>query len=389
MIYNLTMEKIVYLDHAATTPLDKNVIEKMIPFLSDNFGNANSLHTFGRRAVMAVDDSRDTVARLIGAKPNEIYFTSGGTEGDNWAIYSVAKGYEQKGKHIIISPIEHPALNESAHMLKDGGYEVEYMKVDKFGTVDLAHLKSIVRQDTIFVGCMMANNEFGTIQPIKEIAQIAHSVGAICFTDAVQATGVISYDVKDLDVDMLSMSAHKFYGPKGVGALYVKNGVKLLPYIAGGHQERSKRGGTTNVAGIVGMATALDIALKNSDKNNLYVKNLKDRFENGLKENLTDIKFNGNLENRLFANSNVTFNGISGEALLFNLDLNGVCASNGSACSAGSIEPSRALISIGLSKDDALSTVRFTFGKNNTESDVDYAIKVVCDCVLKLQQNRG
>ena len=233
---------------------------------------------------------------------------------------------------------------------------------------------------------MMANNEFGTIEPVKEIAKIAHSVGAICFTDAVQTTGVINYNVKDLDVDMLSMSAHKFYGPKGVGALYVKNGVKLLPLVAGGHQERSKRGGTTNVAGIIGMATALKIALSNVDKNNSHVKELKDRFERGLKENLTDITFNGDLEDRLYANSNVTFNGISGEALLFNLDLNGVCASNGSACSAGSIEPSRALINIGLSKADALSTVRFTFGKNNTVEDVDYAIKVVCDCVNKLKQ---
>ena len=376
----------MYLDHAATTPLDKNVIEKMFPFMSDNFGNANSLHTFGRRAVMAVDDSRDTVARLIGAKSNEIYFTSGGTEGDNWAIFSVAKAYQNKGKHIVISPIEHPALYESALLLKSAGYEVDFMKVDKFGTVDLAHLKSIVKEDTIFVGCMMANNEFGTIQPIKEIATIAHSVGAICFTDAVQTTGVIDYNVKDLGVDMLSMSAHKFYGPKGVGALYVRTGVKLLPHIAGGHQERSKRGGTTNVAGIVGLATALETALQNLAKNNLRVQNLKDRFETGLKKNLTDIKFNGNLKNRLCANSNITFKGISGEALLFNLDLNGVCASNGSACSAGSIEPSRALMSIGLSKEDALSTVRFTFGKNNTEEEVDFAIKVVCDCVLKLRQ---
>ena len=380
------MEKIVYLDHAATTPLDKNVIEKMLPYMTDNFGNANSLHTFGRRAVMAVDDSRDTVARLIGAKPNEVYFTSGGTEGDNWAINSVIKAYKDKGKHVIISPIEHPALHETALSLNSDGYDVEFMKVDNCGKVDLAHLKSIVRQDTIFVGCMMANNEFGTIEPIKEIAKIAHSVGAICFTDAVQTTGVINYNVKDLDVDMLSMSAHKFYGPKGVGALYVKNGVKLLPLVAGGHQERSKRGGTTNVAGIVGMATALKIALSNVDKNNSHVKELKDRFERGLKENLTDITINGDLEDRLYANSNVTFNGISGEALLFNLDLNGVCASNGSACSAGSIEPSRALINIGLSKADALSTVRFTFGKNNTVEDVDYAIKVVCDCVNKLKQ---
>ena len=386
MIYNLTMEKIVYLDHAATTPLDKNVIEKMLPYMTDNFGNANSLHTFGRRAVMAVDDSRDTVARLIGAKPNEVYFTSGGTEGDNWAINSVIKAYKDKGKHVIISPIEHPALHETALSLNSDGYDVEFMKVDNCGKVDLAHLKSIVRNDTIFVGCMMANNEFGTIEPIKEIAKIAHSVGAICFTDAVQTTGVINYNVKDLDVDMLSMSAHKFYGPKGVGALYVKNGVKLLPLVAGGHQERSKRGGTTNVAGIVGMATALKIALSNVDKNNLHVKELKDHFERGLKENLTDITINGDLEDRLYANSNVTFNGISGEALLFNLDLNGVCASNGSACSAGSIEPSRALISIGLTKADALSTVRFTFGKNNTVEDVDYAIKVVCDCVNKLKQ---
>ena len=231
------MKRTVYLDHSATTPLDKRVLEKMLPYMTENFGNANSLHSFGRTAISAVDASRDTVATLIGAKPNEIYFTSGGSEGDSWAIKSVANCYKNKGNQIIITPIEHPALYASAMDLKNDGFIVDEMRVFSDGTVDLEHLKSIVSDNTIFVGAMMANNEIGTIEPIKEIAKIAHSVGAIAFTDAVQTTGLINYDVKDLGVDMLSMSAHKFYGPKGVGALYVKSGVKISPIVFGGHQE--------------------------------------------------------------------------------------------------------------------------------------------------------
>ena len=379
------MQKIVYLDHSATTPLDNRVLEKMLPYMTSDFGNANSLHSFGRRAIDAVDQSRDTVATLIGAKPNEIYFTSGGSEGDSWAIKSVAKCYRDKGNQIIITPIEHPALYSSAMDLVNEGFVVDFMKVDNEGKVDLEHLKSIVSQNTIFVGAMMANNEIGTIEPIKEIAKVAKSVGAISFTDAVQTTGSINYDVKDLGVDMLSMSAHKFYGPKGVGALYIKNGVKISPIIFGGHQERAKRGGTTNVAGVVGMATALRLALLEREDNALKTKTARDLFVSEVKKALPFVKING-AEDKLVSNASITFSGVSGEALLYNLDLNGVCASNGSACSTGSIEPSRTLIEIGLLNEDAKSTVRFSFGKDNTVEDALYAVKCVIECVNKIKK---
>ena len=377
------MEKTVYLDHASTTPLDSEVLKKMTPYLTEYFGNANSLHSIGRHAICALDDSRDTVARLIGAKPSEIYFTSCGTESDNWAIKSTAKAYRERGKHIISSPIEHPAVLNALDELSSDGYEIEYIKVGADGVIDLAHLKSIVRADTIMVICMFVNNEIGTIQPIKEVASIAKSVGAISFTDAVQATGVINYDVKELGVDMLSMSAHKFYGPKGVGALYVKNGVKLNPLLSGGHQERAKRGGTSNVAGAVGLAEALKIALTTVDEDAKNVASLRDAFVEGVKKQLPFIKVNGGGD-KVPANANITFCGVNGESLLFNLDLKGICASNGSACSSGSIEPSKTLTEIGLTREEVRSTVRFTFGKHNTEEEVSYAIDAVVDCVKKL-----
>lgn len=377
------MIKQVYLDHASTTPLSGEVLNKMLPFMTDCFGNANSLHFFGRQAICALDDSRDTVASLIGAKPSEIYFTSGGTEGDNWAIKSTAIAYKDKGKHIISSPFEHPAVLSALDELSANGYQVDYIKVSSDGYIDLEHLKSLVKAETIMVVCMYANNELGTIQPVKEVAKIAKSVGAITFVDAVQATGVIDYKVNDLGVDILSMSAHKFYGPKGVGALFVRNGVKLLPLLSGGHQERSKRGGTSNVAGAVGIAQALKLSLSSAKENCQKVKDLRDEFVKRITENISIAKVNGG-EDKLPSHANITFKGVSGDALLYNLDIKGVCASNGSACSSGSIEPSKTLTAIGLLEEDARSTVRFTFGKNNTAEEVDYAVGVVVDAVNKL-----
>lgn len=250
-------KKPIYFDHAATTPVDKNVLEKMLPYFTEVFGNPNSQHAYGREAVKAVDEARDNIAKIIGAKPSELYFTSGGTESDNWALRGILHAYKDKGKHFIISPIEHAAMLVTAKALTKEGFEVDYMKVNEEGFVDLEHLKSIIRKDTIFVGCMMANNEVGTIEPIKEIAEIAHSVGAVMFTDAVQAAGVLKINVKDLGVDVMSMSSHKIYGPKGVGALYIRNGLRTESIITGGHQERMKRGGTTNTAGIVGFQKRL------------------------------------------------------------------------------------------------------------------------------------
>ncbi len=378
--------KNIYFDHAATTPLCKEALEKMLPYFTEVFGNPNSQHAFGREAVKAVDWARDTISKIINAKPNELYFTSGGTESDNWALRGVANAYKEKGKHIIISPIEHAAMLVTAKALQKEGFEIEYMKVDEFGFVDLEHLKNIVRKDTIFVGCMMANNEVGTIEPIKEIAEIAHSVGAVMFTDAVQAAGVLKIDVKELGVDMMSMSAHKIYGPKGVGALYIRNGLKTQSIITGGHQERTKRGGTTNVAGIVGYAQAFIIAERDMDKNFAFVSNLRDHFIDRVLNEVPFVKLNGPREKRLPANADFSFQFIEGESILFSLDLAGIAVSSGSACSSGSLEPSHVLLSLGLPEELAHGSIRFSFGKHNTIEQVDYAVETIKSAVQRLRE---
>ena len=376
----------IYFDHAATTPLDKRVLDKMLPYFTEVFGNPNSQHAFGRESVKAVDEARDTIASIIGAKPNELYFTSGGTESDNWALRGICHAYKDKGKHFIISPIEHAAMLVTAKALVKEGFEVDFMKVDEFGVVDLEHLKTIIRQDTIFVGCMMANNEVGTIEPIKEIAEIAHSVGAVMFTDAVQAAGVLKINVKELGVDMMSMSAHKIYGPKGVGALYIRNGLKTQSIITGGHQERMKRGGTTNVAGIVGYAEAFKIAMSEIDQNFAYVSSLRDHFIDRVINEVPFVKLNGPRENRLPANADFSFKFIEGESILFSLDLAGIAVSSGSACSSGSLEPSHVLLALGLSEELAHGSIRFSFGKHNTIEEVDYAVETIKDAVKRLRE---
>lgn len=380
------MEKQIYFDHAATTPVDKRVLEKMIPFFTETFGNANSQHAFGRSAMKAVDEARDGIAKLINTKPSELYFTSGGTESDNWAIRGVANAYKNKGKHLIISPIEHAAMITTAKALEKEGFEVSFMQVDGEGFVDLEHLKSIVRDDTIFIGCMMANNEVGTIEPIKEIAKIAKSVGAVCFTDAVQAAGVLDIDVKDLGVDMMSMSSHKIYGPKGVGALYIRNGLKVESILTGGHQERMKRGGTTNVAGVVGFYEAFKLAIADREKNFEYVSSLRDRFIDRVLAEVPFVKLNGPRENRLPANADFSFKFIEGESILFSLDLAGIAVSSGSACSSGSLEPSHVLLALGLPEELAHGSIRFSFGKHNTVEEVDYAVETIKSAVQRLRE---
>ena len=380
------MNKPIYFDHAATTPVCKEALEKMLPYFTDVFGNPNSQHAFGRESAKAVDGARDSIAKIINCKPNELYFTAGGTESDNWALRGVANAYKDKGNHIVISPIEHAAMIETAKALKKEGFDIEFMKVDEYGFVDLEHLKSIVKKGTIFVGCMLANNEVGTIEPIKEIAQIAHSVGAICFTDAVQAAGVLKIDVKELGVDLMSMSSHKIYGPKGVGALYIRNGVKVQSILTGGHQERTKRGGTTNVAGIVGFATAFEIADKEMQKNFEYVSHLRDHFIDRVLSEVPFVKLNGPRENRLPANADFSFKFIEGESILFSLDLAGICVSSGSACSSGSLEPSHVLLSLGLPEELAHGSIRFSFGKHNTIEEVDYAVDTIKTAVSRLRE---
>ena len=376
----------IYFDHAATTPLCKEALEKMIPYFSEIFGNPNSQHVFGRESVKAVDEARDTIAKIINCKPNELYFTSGGTESDNWAFRGIAEAYSDKGKHLIISPLEHAAMLSTAKALVKEGFEVDYMKVDSEGFIDLEHLKSLIRPDTIFIGCMLANNEVGTIEPIKEMAKIAKEHGIISFTDAVQAAGVIKTDVKELGVDLMSMSSHKIYGPKGCGALYVRNGIKIRNLINGGHQERMKRGGTTNVPAIVGFAEAFKIAEREREENFKYVSALRDKFINRVLNEVPYVKLNGPRENRLPANADFSFEYIEGESILFSLDLAGIAVSSGSACSSGSLEPSHVLLALGLPEALAHGSIRFSFGKHNTEEEIDYAVDVLRDSVKKLRE---
>ena len=375
----------VYFDHAATTPVDERVLQKMLPYFTDNFGNPNSQHWFGRRSVTAVDEARDTVASLIGAKPSEIYFTSGGTESDNWAIRGAVHARAEKGKHLIISAVEHPAMITTAKELEKEGFEVSLAPVDEYGAVDVEKLKSLLRPDTIFVGIMTANNEVGTIQPLAEISGLCRERGILFFTDAVQAAGALKIDVNDPAVDLLSFSGHKFYGPKGVGVLYIRSGLKLGKIITGGHQERTMRGGTTNVPAIVGLAEALRLAQEEREKNAAYVSSLRDRFISRVLHEIPYVKLNGHPQNRLPANANFSFRYIEGESLLFSLDLAGIAVSSGSACSSGSLEPSHVLLAMGLPEGLAHGSIRFSFGKDNTPAQIDYAVDKLKEIVVKLR----
>lgn len=377
--------KRIYFDHAATTPVKKEVLEKMLPYFSEIYGNANSQHLFGRDAVKAVDEARDTVARIINAKPSEIYFTSGGTEADNWALRGAAHALRGKGKHLIISSVEHPAMIATAKQLEKDGFDVTYLEVDKDALVHPETLKKAIRDDTIFIGVMTANNEVGTIQPVKELCEIAHERKILFFTDAVQAAGVLKLDVKELGVDMMSFSGHKFYGPKGVGVLYIKGGTRVDSILTGGHQERMKRGGTTNVPGVVGLAEALRLADEKREENAAYVASLRDRFIRGVEERIPEVKLNGHRTKRLPANADFSFRYIEGESVLFHLDLAGIAVSSGSACSSGSLEPSHVLLAMGIPEETAHGSIRFTFGPDNTEEEVDYAVNVLADTVKKLR----
>ena len=380
--------KSIYLDHAATTPLSQTAFEAMLPYFSDTFGNANSQHVYGRDGAKAVSGARQTIAECIGAKPSEIYFTSCGTEADNWAVKGIAAQLADKGKHIITSVIEHPAIYTTCKQLEKFGFEVTYLPVDSEGFVSAEELEKAIRPDTILVSIMFANNEIGTVQPIKELCEVAHAHGVLFHTDAVQATGAIKYDVKELGVDMLSMSAHKFYGPKGIGVLYIRNGMRIEKLISGGEQERAHRGGTTNVPAAVGMAVALREAIGNLEKDAAYVGGLRDRFVGKVLESVDEIYYNGakDTAKRLYNNANFSFRYIEGESILFSLDLAGISASSGSACSSGSLEPSRTLLSIGVPIGTAHGSIRFTFGKHNTVEEVDYTVDELVKTVKKLRE---
>jgi cysteine desulfurase len=379
-----TAMKRVYLDHAATTPLDPEVLEAMRPYFSVKYGNASSLHSFGEEAKDALEQSRGAVAKAVNASPDEIVFTSGGTESDNLALQGVAMARREKGRHIITTQIEHHAVLHPIEFLQKQGFEVTYLPVDKTGLVDVGRLEKAVRDDTILISVMHANNEIGTIEPIKDVGALARKKGILFHTDAVQTFGKIPIDVKAMNVDLLSMSAHKLYGPKGVGALYIRKGVKLIPMVHGGGHECGIRSGTENIPGIVGMAKAIELAQKDMKDESERETKLRDT----LIKNLTSLKdswLNGHPAIRLPNNVNVSFRYIEGESILLMLDENGIAVSTGSACSSKSLTPSHVLIALGLKPEEAHGSLRLTLGRQNTEEDIDYVLTVIPDVVGKLR----
>lgn len=373
--------KNVYLDNSATTRMDSSVLEEMIPFLSDNYGNASSVYSIGRLSKKAIEDSREKVANILNCRPDEIYFTSGGSESDNTAIKGIARANREKGKHIITSKIEHLAVLDTCKKLEEDGFEVTYLDVDEYGRINLEELKSSIRKDTILISIMYANNEVGTIQQISQIGKIAKENNIYFHTDAVQAIGSVKIDVQAQNIDSLSLSAHKFYGPKGIGILYVKKDIKFEKFIDGGHQERNKRAGTENVANIVGLAKALEMAYDKLEEHTLKISQLRDYYENSVKESIPNIKINGDINDRLPGNSNISFIGVNGQDLLLNLDMMGICVSSGSACTSGSINASHVLMALGLDEDIARSSIRVSIGKYNTKEDIDYLVKNLIEIV--------
>lgn len=372
------------MDHAATTPLRPEVLEAMLPHLQTEFGNPSSVYSWGRNARQALDEARDIVSELLGASANEIIFTSGGSESANLALKGVAWANKNKGKHIITSAIEHHAVLDSVLWLKSQGFEVTILPVDEEGFVNPAHVKDALQDDTILVSIMHANNEVGTIQPISEIGAIVREHGAYFHTDAVQTAGVMALNVEELNCDLLSLSSHKFYGPKGVGALYVRKGVRLEPLIQGGAQEKRRRAGTENVAGIVGLAKAFELAQAERQEENDRLIKLRNRLIEGLLK-IPHTKLNGSLTNRLPNNVNVCFEFIEGESMLLNLDLRGIAASSGSACTSGSLDPSHVLLAMGLTHEIAHGSLRLSLGRDNTEADVDLVLQELPEIVERLR----
>ncbi|NMA34195.1 MAG: cysteine desulfurase NifS [Clostridiaceae bacterium] len=376
----------IYFDHAATTHVKREVLEAMLPYFSENYGNPSTVYTIGRTSKKAIEEARETVARIIGAEPREIFFTGSGTEADNWAVKGAAYANMKKGKHIITTSIEHHAVLHACQYLESEGFEVTYLPVDEYGLVTPGQVEAAIRPDTILISIMFANNEIGTIQPIAEIGRIAREKG-ICFhTDAVQAMGNIKINVSELNVDMLSMSAHKFYGPKGVGALYVRKGVKLTSFMHGGAQERGRRASTENVPGIIGLAKALELADMNMEQHNRKLVALRDRTIEEIEKKIPFVRLNGHREKRLPGNVNFSFEFIEGESLLLMLDLKGIAASSGSACTSGSLDPSHVLLAIGLPHEKAHGSLRITFGDENTDEDVDYLMEVLPEIVRRLRE---
>lgn len=380
------MSKYIYMDNAATTPLKKEVLDEMLPFFTEHYGNPSSVYSLGSASKVSVEKAREQVANALGADKKEIFFTAGGSESDNWAIKGIAYNRRKKGNHIITSKIEHHAVLHTCEYLEKQGFEVTYLDVDSEGQVKLDDLKSAIKDTTILITIMYANNEIGTIQPIKEIGEIAKEHDIVFHTDAVQAVGSIEIDVDDLNVDLLSISAHKFFGPKGIGALYIRKGIRLDNLISGGGQERGKRAGTENVAAIVGMGKAIELANENLQEHNEKLTALRDYLIKKIEDNFKYIKLNGHRTNRLPGNANFSFEFIEGESLLLMLDMNGIAASSGSACTSGALDPSHVLLAIGLSHEIAHGSLRLSLSEYNTEEQVDFVVEKLIGIVDRLRE---
>ncbi|MDD4080002.1 MAG: cysteine desulfurase NifS [Eubacteriales bacterium] len=375
----------IYLDNAATTPLSPEVLKAMMPFLMGHYGNASSIHDTGRDARRAIDEARKQVAGFIGAKPNEVYFTSGGTESDNWALKGVAYANRNKGNHIITSAIEHPAVLETAKWLETQGFGVTYLPAGANGILSLEDVEKAITNRTILISIMAANNEIGTLQPVAAIGALARAHKIPFHTDAVQAAGAIRIDVNAWQADLLSLSGHKFHGPKGMGVLYVRSGTRMMPLLHGGAQERNRRAGTENVAGIVGLGQAAQNAGMFIEENAEKITRLRNRLIDGILSTISHVRLNGDRGSRLPNNANLSFRYIEGEALLLHLDLNGIAASSGSACASGSLEPSHVLLSIGLDAEDAHSSLRFTLSEATTEDEINTVLALLPGIVDKLR----
>ena len=376
----------VYLDHNATTPVDPEVLAAMLPFFADEFGNASSIHSFGQRTRAAVERARESVAALVGARPAEIVFTSGGTESDNHAIFGVVAAARGERKHVITTAIEHHAVLNACQAVERSGVEVTYLPVGREGRVDPDDVRRSIRPETVLITVMHANNELGTLQPIEEIGRIAAEADVYFHTDAVQSAGKVALNVDRLGADLLSISGHKLYAPKGVGALYVRKGTRLKPLLYGGHHERDRRPGTENVAGIVGLGRAAELAQRSLPEQSARMAALRDRLEQGLLEQVPHAQVNGSREHRTPNTTNITFPFIEGEALVIALDLKGLACSTGAACSSGAIEPSHVLTAIGLPPEDARASLRFSLGRENTEEDVAFALTVIPSAVEHLRE---
>ena len=379
------MDKLIYMDNAATTRVEPEVLNEMLPYFSEEYGNPSSAYSFSGRIAKKVAAARESIAGAIGAKDTEVFFTAGGSESDNWAIKGVADALKAKGNHIITTKIEHHAVLHTCEFLEKHGFEVTYLSVDENGVVSIDELKAAIRPSTILISVMFANNEIGTLEPVAQIGHVAHEHGIVFHTDAVQAFGHQPINVDELNIDLLSASAHKLGGPKGVGLLYVRSGVKLSNLIHGGAQEKGRRAGTTNAFGIIGFAKAMELATLGMEKNNAHEAQLRDHLIKRVLEEIPYVKLNGHPTDRLSNNANFSFRFVEGESLLIMLDQKGICASSGSACTSGSLDPSHVLLAIGLPHEIAHGSVRLTLSKDNTMEEVDYVVDSLKQIVERLR----